>query len=483
MAGTPGEASAGPRRLLIRGAHVLTQDPALGELPRADLLVEGDAIRAIAPTLDVADCEQIDAAGSIALPGFVDAHRHVWQTQLRTLAADWTLFEYTARMRMIYASLYRPEDAHLGNLCGALEALDAGITTLADHAHIVNSPEHADAALDGLEQAGIGGVFCYGLYANPRHHPFRLELDPGWRLADARRLRRSRLAADDGLLRMGLAPVEVEYAPFEEVERELRFARELGAWRISCHVGMGKYDRGTRIVARLGEAGLLAEDLLLVHGSALGDDELAMIADAGAGIAATPETELQMGMGHPVAARALARGARAALGIDIVSDYRGDMFSQMRLLLQAQRAREHDAAPGPPRRLRLRTRDVLELATIGGARALGLDGRIGSLAPGKQADLILIATDAIHMVPASDAAAAVVLHAQPSDVRTVLVAGRVVKRDGRLVGVDWPRLAERLRASSERIQAGFATVPREQIEAGVAAVMLGPGAGAPETAA
>jgi cytosine/adenosine deaminase-related metal-dependent hydrolase len=462
-----------PSKLLVHDGRVVTMDPALGDFERADVRIVDGVIREVGPGLQAGgDFERLDAHGGIVSPGFVDAHRHVWQTQLRTIATDWTLFDYTCRMRFGYSALYRPDDVHLGNLAGALEAIHGGITTLVDHCHIINSPAHADAAVRGLIEAGIRGIFCYGLFPNPTLPDFAVDFEPGWRLEDARRVRDRYFAGEDDLLAMGLAPTEVTARPFEAVCRELAFGREIGAARISCHVGMGRYDRGDRLVERLGRAGALGEDVLLVHGAALTDDELAIVAASGAAIAATPETELQMGMGRPVPFRARDAGVRTGLGIDIVSNYAGDMFGQMRLLLQAERGFRHEASAGPPRRLGLRAREVLELATIGGARALGLADRIGSLTPGKQADLIVTRCDAIHMTPAHDAVGALVLNATAQDVDTVLVAGRPVKRSGALVDVDWPRLAERLDRSGRRIAAGFAAVPLDRIEALVAPAML-----------
>jgi cytosine/adenosine deaminase-related metal-dependent hydrolase len=449
--------------------------PGTGE-SRADILVEGERIAEVAPHIDAADAEVIDAGSMIVLPGFVDTHRHVWQTQLRTVATDWSLFDYFAQMRLMYSAFYEPDDVFLGNHVGALEALDAGITTLVDHCHILHTPEHSDEAVRGLEQSGIRAVFCYGLFESPsyREDARRAALAPDWRRGDARRIRRDELASSDARVTMGFAPFEIDARPYDTNVEEIAFGRELGAQRISCHVAMGAYDAGQRFVERLGKDRLLGEDLLFVHGAALTDDELRMMADTGAAVSATPETEMQMGMGFPVALRARDAGVRSSLGVDIVSNYSGDMFAQMRLCLQASRALdnlEYERRGRAPRRIRLAARDVLDLATRGGAEAAGLASRAGTIESGKQADLVLIRTDSIHMTPAVDAIGAVVLNANASDVDTVFVAGSCVKKDGKLVGVDWPALAARLRASSERIVAGKRSVPLASIEERAAQVM------------
>jgi cytosine/adenosine deaminase-related metal-dependent hydrolase len=455
------ESSAGEgvnKRTLIQGGRVLTLDPQIGDFEVADVLLDGEHIAEVGPSLRADDCEVIDAAGMIVSPGFVDTHRHVWQTQLRGVAADWSLFDYVSQMRSIYSAFYEPEDAYLGNHIGALEALDAGVTTLVDHCHIINSPEHADEAIRGLMESGIRGIFCYGLFSNPLPSPLRHEPDSSWRPDDARRVRARHFASDDGRLTMGFAPGEVEAMPFDAICAEISLGRELGAKRISCHVAMGAYDNGRRIVAELNKLNLLSDDLLFVHGSSLTDEELGYIADHGAAISTTPETELQMAMGHPVVSRAQEHGAIASLGVDIVSNFAGDLFTQMRLQLQVERGRRNGRLGAPPRAISPRAREVLELATREGARAAGLDSQIGSLSPGKQADVILTRTDALHTAGIADPVAALVLYARPTDVDTVFVAGQLVKRSGKLIGVNWPALRDRLVQSSERIREGFESV-------------------------
>jgi len=453
-------------KLLIKGGRVVAMTGA--REMRADILVDDGKIVAIAPDI-AADAETIDAHEAIVMPGFVDTHRHVWQTQLRTVATDWSLFDYLIEMRYAYSTFYTAEDAYLGNLVGALEALDAGVTTLVDHCHIVNTPEHAEEAARGLQDAGIRAIFCYGTFVNTPRAPMAVPSDPEWRRKTARALRRGRLADDRGLVRFGFAPFEAEAMAPEALADEIRFARELGAAAISCHAAMGPYDSGrAHVVEHLHAEGLLGPDLLFVHGASFTDHELKLIGDSGAAISSTPETELQMGMGFPVAFRARSHAVKVGLGVDIVSNYAGDMFMPMRLGLQSTRAfrnAEYGARGRAPSVITPDALSALRMATLGGAEAIRMDRQIGSLEVGKSADIAIVSTDAIHMTPAFDAVGALVLSARPTDIVTVLVNGHVVKRDGQLVGVDWPALRSRIQASSERIMAGFRTVDIKEIAA------------------
>jgi cytosine/adenosine deaminase-related metal-dependent hydrolase len=231
---------------------------------------------------------------------------------------------------------------------------------------------------------------------------------------------------------------------------------------------MGAYDQGHRYVANLRKAGFLLPEFLFVHGASLTDEEIAMIAEAEAGLSSTPETELQMGMGYPVALKARANGVRAGLGVDIVSNYSGDMFAQMRMMIQSVRAAANaslEAEGRAPRRVSPSAKDVLRLATLGGAEALHLEKSIGTIEVGKRADLIVIGTQSIAMTPAIDPFSAVVFNASSADVELVMVNGSLRKMKGELVGLDWPQMGGRLRRSSEAIVAKADRVDRHQIEA------------------
>jgi cytosine/adenosine deaminase-related metal-dependent hydrolase len=455
-----------PRRLLIENGYVLSMDESIGELEHGSVLVEGDRIAAVAPSIDAPDAERIDANGMVVMPGFVDTHRHSWQTALRAICADWTLMEYFRGIRMNISPEYTAGDVYAGNYVGALEALDAGVTSILDFSHCNNSPDHADAGIAGLREAGIRAVYAYGYYPSPTAEPaFAGHED---RLADARRVQAEHFSSADGLLTMGVAITETGLLPWDDTAAEVRSARELGVL-LTAHTACVWGSQSTMGVRELDAHGLLESEQVHVHCNALSDEELGLLADAGAKVSSTPETELQMGMGHPVIGRALALGMKPTLGCDIVSLNSGDMFAQMRIGLQFERAMENDlviASGEMPETLRLGVRDALRWATVNGAEALGLGSRIGSLAPGKQADVILVGGEALNMTPRPEPVGSVVVQANASNVDSVLVAGRVVKRAGALVDVDPTRVRRLAEESRERVFAAVAAkgplLPPEQ---------------------
>lgn len=437
------------QRTLLLGGTAVTLAAGRPRAERLDLLIENGRIAAMAPTLaDIEDAERVDVSGHLVIPGFVDTHRHSWQTGIRGVAADWSLLEYVRHIRMGYARAYRAEDVHVSVLVGALEALDAGITSMCDFCHIMNSPAHADAAIDAFGASGIRGLLSYGFYDVPLAEPsFRAHEQ---RLADAARVARAFAQRPSAVMRLGVALTEAGLVTAAQTRAEIALAREHGL-RITAHMGTLSTPDA---VGRLGADGLLGPDILHVHCNFSSDDELAQIRDSGGAVSVTPETELQMGMGFPVTGRLLRLGMRPSLGIDIVSDYSGDMFSQMRIALQTERALRNEPTLRErkmPATISPTVLDALSFATRDGAAAMALDGEVGTLEPGKAADIVTLRTDGLHHMPPAEAVAAVVLQARPSDVANVWVAGRRIKADGRLLGWDLAALRERMADSARHL--------------------------------
>lgn len=415
------------KKTLLTGGTVVSMDPAVGDLERGDVLIEDGVIVEVAERVDAPDAEVIDATDRIVMPGFVDNHRHSWQTAFRGAGADWTFPEWALAMHRTVKPHYRPEDVYVGTLLGRLEALHSGVTTMLDWYHVAQTHDHEDAAVAALRDAPGRSIFCLGA---------------GWGTADSvdadiRRVR-SELPGD-GLVTMAFGLRGPDDTGMDTVARELKLADELGL-RTSLHVDPG----GTsRTVADLHEHGLLRETTTFVHANGITDEELRMLADAGASLSVSPDVELKTGFGSPVTGRALAAGVRPTLSVDDVPSVGGDMFSTMRTAFAVQRGLDGG----------LRSRDLLEFTTIDAARSCGLDARTGSVTPGKDADLILLRTDDLTVFPVTDPAGSIVSAGHPGLVNTVLVAGQVVKRDGELVGVDLPELRTRLLASRDRIAA------------------------------
>ncbi len=437
-------------RLLIRNGYVLSMDKNIGDLERGALLVEDGRITAVSGDLDGVDAEIIDAHGAVIMPGFVDTHRHTWQTALRSICVDWTLWDYVVGIRMNLCPRYTPHDVYVGNYAGALEAIDAGVTTILDFSHCNNSPEHADAAIQGLRESGARAVFAYGYFAPPSPEPSFATHDQ--RLADSRRVA-DELSAGDGLITMGISLTEPGLIPFEHTKAEVETARDLGvviATHTACVWGAPSG------LAEFASHGLLGPDIVHVHCNACTAHEWELLRRSDAKISTSPETEIAMGMGRPAIRRALDLGLVASLSCDVVSMNSGDMFTQMRMALQFERCMDNASlnyGGGNPSELRLRARDALEWATINGGRALGMDDRIGSLTPGKHADIIVIGEGSgrLNMIAPADRVGAVVTQANPANVETVIIDGVVRKRDGVLVGVDRAHLRRLVEESRDSV--------------------------------
>jgi cytosine/adenosine deaminase-related metal-dependent hydrolase len=438
------------RRLLLKGGWVLSMDPAIGDLRVGDVLIEGDSILAVSPKIGNVDAECIDAQGTIVLPGFVDTHRHTWQSCVRHRYADIDPQIYFAEMLGAKGAAFRPEDVHVATMLGAVAALEGGITTMLDWSHVQNSPEHADAAITGLRDANIRGVFAHGW---PLVDGASWMFDSQWRHPDdIRRLRTRYFSSDDQLLTLAMAARGPEMARREVWLDDLRLARELGI-RSSIHMGAYARNGTVRAIAQMHDAGVLGDDLTFVHCCFSGADEIAMMADAGVSASLGVHCELNaQGIGDIPFDRLLAVGIRPSLSGDTETKCSGDMFTQMRHAFAYYRSwmgGNHSRVPNAPATLSMR--DVLEFATIAGARANGLDHKVGSLTPGKQADIVMIRGDDLNLTPVSDAIGAVVLAAHPGNVDSVFVGGRAMKRRGQMIGVDLDVLRARARASQQYI--------------------------------
>jgi cytosine/adenosine deaminase-related metal-dependent hydrolase len=420
-------------RLLLRGGHVLTVDRELGDLASGDVLIEGDTIAAVGPNLE-ADAEVLDVSGQIVIPGFIDTHRHTWEAAIRGCAPNATLDDYFVEILDTFAPLYRPEDVYASNLAGALECVNAGITTLVDWSHINNTPEHPDAAIRGLQEAGIRAQYAYGS-ANTSLADYWFESKIVIPADDVRRVRETYFSSDGGLLTMALATRGTGFCIDDVVRAEWGLARELGI-PITVHVAMGRLAGRFGMIKALERLNLLGPDTTYIHCCYFSDEEWRLVADSGGTISIAPQIEAQMGHGWPPVNKALEYGLRPSLSIDVVTTAPGDMFTQIRAAFGCERARVNEVAWAANTEVpdtMLTARQMLEMATINGAHVAGLEARTGSLTPGKKADVVVIDGGSLNVAPVIDPVAAVTLCADTSNVDTVIIDGQVRKRGGKLL--------------------------------------------------
>jgi cytosine/adenosine deaminase-related metal-dependent hydrolase len=437
-------------RTLIRGATVITLDRQ-GDLPEADILVSGDLIQEIAPRIQADDAEVVSAAGCIVIPGLINAHLHTWQTALRGVAANWTLLEYFQKMHAGLATVFAPEDLHIATLVGALNQLNHGTTTLVDWCHNNRTPAHNDAAIDGLLQSGIRAAFFHG---TPKPDPKPGET-PFWEVPHPRAEVERLLRAHQGrsLLSIGAAVLGPHYSTLDVALHDFRMARDLGVIA-SLHQGGGPA-RTPDGWDKLQAEGLLGPHVNIVHGHALNDTQLNTFCDLGMSFSAAAESEMSQGHGHPLTGRLRALGHAPSLGVDLESVMSGDMISQARIALGIQRSLdnvayrvEHNTVPSTST---IPAREALQWVTVEGARMLGQLDRIGSLAAGKQADLVMIRASDLNMQPVHDPVSSVVFQTSLANIDSVMVAGQWKKRHGQLLGVELAPKLELLRASGRKI--------------------------------
>ena len=434
--------------ILLRAGWVITMDPDLGVLRNGGILIDGERISQVGQNLAPPPAtELIDAPEAIVIPGLVNAHQHTWQTALRGVAGNWTILEYFRHVHAGLATRFRPEDIYIANLAGALNQINCGTTTLMDWCHNTPTPEHSDGGIDGLVEAGIRAAFFHG---SPKPDP-KPGQKPFWETPHPRReVERlmKRLPTQDGLVSLGLAVLGPHYATYEVAAQDLRLARESGLIA-SMHCA-GAEARTPGGWARLEMDGLLGDAVNVVHGNNLSDAELDFMLGAGVSFTLTPETEMAQGHGFAITGRLRKRGAQPSLGVDLESGNSGDMFSVARLALASQRALDNDEARRSTGKLpdssTVRCAEALGWITLEGARMLKMADRIGSLAPGKQADLVLLDAGQLNMWPVHDPVVSVVTQASVANVDSVMIAGRWKKRAGKLA---YPQLDKKKRALQE----------------------------------
>jgi len=418
-----------PNRTLFKGGVVLSLDPKIGDHARADVLVVGDRIVAVGRDLGVENAEVIDVAGMIVMPGLINAHQHAWLGLLRGLMPNVdAIADYMVAIPQTLGRFYRAEDSGLATRLTALSCLDAGVTSLLDACHNTRSPAHSDAAISAFEATGLRVLHMVGKPLDywPDAWPGDLE-----RLASGRE-------AMENLVRVGV------FAQPDSMEISMPLARRLGLRILTEYTGPGT------VITEMYEKNLLGADNIFNHCTRLTDEEWRLLKMTDAHVTVNPRSDALFGFeagGFPFQA-AIDHGLKPALGIDVDTSMSGDMFAEMRTaffqqrsVAQAQRVLGNRAMP-----LAVTVRGILEAATVNSAACLGLADQIGTLTPGKQADIIAIRTDGIAVYPSHNAIGTVVHMIDRADVQEVMVAGRLRKHAGHLLDVDLARLHAETRA-------------------------------------
>src|SRR5437773_5708039 len=416
-----GSGTAG-RRILLKGGIVLSMDRNVGDFENADVLIEGKKIAAVWPNLK-ASAELIDATDRIVMPGFVDTHHHQYQAVLRSLIADALLQDDYNRVINNPGALnafYQPDDAYIGELLASVSQMRAGVTTSVDLSQVSHSPAHTDACIGGLKEAGRRTVFGYSAGQGPANrYP-----------QDIVRLRSQYFSSDDQLLTLAL-----------------HAGLDAKLWEVGRKAGVPIISHATNAAAAaqlvpLGRAGLMGPDNEYIHCTHFPATAWQLIRDTGGKVSIAPAIEMTEGHGMPAFQEALDHRVRPSLSTDVDVVMTTDFFTVMRSAFTLQRflinERESKGEKNLP--ARLTCRDVLEFATIEGARAAHLDHKVGSLTPSKEADIIMLRTDDINVFPLNNAPGAVVTLMDTSNVDTVFIAGKIMMWKGKLVRVDLGKL-------------------------------------------
>jgi 5-methylthioadenosine/S-adenosylhomocysteine deaminase len=464
--GVPVETGRRGRLYVIRGGSVMSMDPQVGDFAEADVLIEGKKIVAVGPHLHAGGGAVIDARGRIVMPGFIDTHHHQFETALRSFLANGILlpdgtpggvinyFEYILQR---FAPVYRPEDVYISELFGSLSQLDDGVTTVHDISQIHHSPEHSDAAIQGITDSGRRAAFAY--FESAGGVPGNQYPD------DARRIKKQWFSSNDQLVTMVMGG-EIYLPGFDKA---WALGRELGL-QVAAHI-LSPFGMRPTFDA-LATANQFGPDNLFVHMTGMSDLSWQKVRDAGAHVSLAVPIEMNMRHGMPPILKTLGLGIQPSLSSDVEVTLTADFFTQMRSTMNLQRALVNqmilepqlgavDWPPPPPGTPDLlTTRDVLRFATINGAKDLRLDGKTGTLTPGKEADIIILDATALNVAPLNHVPGAVVSLMDRTNVETVIVAGKVRKWKGRLLDVDLRHLRRQLEASRDHVFA-MAGIPQD----------------------
>jgi 5-methylthioadenosine/S-adenosylhomocysteine deaminase len=426
---------------LIKNTTLVSMDPKIGNPAGADILIDGEKIAAVGKNLAADSATVIDGRNHIAIPGMVNAHIHTWEFSLRGIGAGWVSSrDYHGNMHQNLATRYTARDVYLANLLGALNQIHHGTTTIMDWCHILKDAEMTDAAVDALDESGIRAMFARGTVKPP----ITPDTTPYYKIPFPReeihRLRSGRFASDDQKLTLAMAILGPDWGEYDVAVHDIRLAREYGLIN-SAHtygrVGKRKVEDG---MPRLAKAGLLGPDHNIAHGNCFSEEELKIVLDAGCTITSTCFTEMMNYEKPAMLSRMLKFGGTPSIGSDCDPYFNSSMLWVTRHAFHHQREldnRSLHAAKAWPAATQHAThpRDALYWATMGGAKAMKLDHKIGSITPGKQADVTLFDSTGMNMFAAAtdgDPVHAVVMYAEAADVKNVMVAGRWLKRDGKL---------------------------------------------------
>jgi len=431
-------------RILLKGGTVLSLDPGVGDFETGDVLIGGKKILAVGRNLNAA-ASVLDASGMIVMPGFVDTHHHQYETILRGILADGVLGSVNDRKKTyqgviqgIFTPVYQPEDAYISELVASLNQLNAGVTTTVDTSQVSHTPAHSDACIAGLKESGRRAVYTYSPGLGPgSQYP-----------KDLLRLQSQYFSSPDQLLTL-----ELNAAPNPD---NWALARQAGV-PIICHI-VG--DRSGNFEA-MGKAGLMGPDNEYIHCTQLNETHWKTIADTGGKVSIAPAIEMQMRHGMPPLQTALDHGIQPSLSVDVECNMTADMFSIMRATFTLQRALINERSLAGEQNLPplVTCREVIEMATIAGARVAHLDHKIGTLTPGKEADIIMLATDRINVFPLNNVPGTIVTLMDTSNVENVFVAGKLMKWHGRLVGIDLNGVRRTIEKSRDAVlaRAGYSS--------------------------